>query len=210
MWEIPDSNQIDQLVRRHRLADCFTRLPQQLRLFSYQRGELLNYRQGPDAYILFLVQGSLSIYAQRDDGSRYPIQRLEPPGVLGDMEFAGHRSPNFIIEVHRPALCLAVPLAGQRDQLEKDARFLRFLLGSLAQKMAVMAQNEADCQTVEQKLLAYLQSLPAGQTMPGVEHTCFQLHCSRRQLQRALKTLLEGQILEKTGRGRYRLRPPSP
>ncbi len=148
MWEIPDSNQIDQLVRRHRLADCFTRLPQQLRLFSYQRGELLNYRQGPDAYILFLVQGSLSIYAQRDDGSRYPIQRLEPPGVLGDMEFAGHRSPNFIIEVHRPALCLAVPLAGQRDQLEKDARFLRFLLGSLAQKMAVMAQNEADCQTV--------------------------------------------------------------
>lgn len=207
MQEIRDQSQIDALVRRHGLADCFTQLPRRLRLFSYQRGELLNYRQSPDQYILFLVQGSISLYAQRADGSRYPIQRLEPLGVLGDMEFAGYGSPNFLIEVHRPALCLAVPLAGQRSQLEKDDRFLRFLLGSLAGKLAAMAQNEADWQTVEQKLLAYLGSLPPGQAMPGVEHACFQLHCSRRQLQRALKALQERQIVEKTGRGRYRLRP---
>lgn len=55
-------------------------------------------------------------------------------------------------------------------------------------------------------MINHLRYYCPGAEMNGLEHTAFRLHCSVRQLQRVLNRLEQQQIVERLGKGRYRLR----
>ena len=53
------------------------------------------------------------------------------------------------------------------------------------------SSSQSNFSTLEEAFLSYLSKRCPDQTFSGVEKMAMQLHCSRRQLQRVLKKLLE-------------------
>ena len=56
------------------------------------------------------------------------------------------------------------------------------------------------------KEILYIRYTCEDQTLLGIEKAAFRLHCSSRQLQRILNKFDQNGIIEKLGKGCYRLR----
>lgn len=84
--------------------------------------------------------------------------------------------------------------------------FLRFVLARLAEKLALSSRMDVVTQTLEEKLLFYLNNVNPNHEITSISQTLQVLHCSRRQLQRLLKSLCDDNILIKKGRGCYVLK----
>lgn len=205
MKELRDDTLLKQYLAKHQIEQLFDTKDLPFRLCQYDRGEILNFIKDSNHYLHFLVSGAVHIYAVRKDGSNYPLCYLEEFTLLGDMEFCGEKSSSLLVEVSKRAVCVELPLYKYRDILLNDNTFLRYLLHSVAHKMALFSQSEASYSSLEEKLLHYLKYDCPSQTLQGVEAAAIHLRCSRRQLQRVLKSLTERGIVEKTAKGVYRL-----
>ena len=69
-----------------------------------------------------------------------------------------------------------------------------------------MYYSQLHPESLQERLTAILENECSNQSFKGVEEMANRLRCSRRQLQRVLKDLCLSQVLEKTGKGEYRLR----
>lgn len=205
MKEIADAGMLNVYMTKNQIESLFETKQLPFRLCEYDRGEILNNIRDSGSCLQFVVAGEVQIYAVRSDGSRYPLCYLDGFTVLGDMEFCGEDHLPFLVEAVRKVHCIELPLYGCRAALWNDNTFLRYLLRSVSHKLALVSRQDAEYSTLEEKLLHYLrQECPGGQ-MHGVEHAATHLHCSRRQLQRLLRSLSDRQVIEKIGKGIYRL-----
>lgn len=93
----------------------------------------------------------------RKDGSRCPLCYLEEFILLGDMELCGEKSPILFVEISKRTIFVELSLYEYRDTLLNDNTFLRYLLHSVAHKMAFLAQSEVSYSSQEEKLLHYLK-----------------------------------------------------
>ena len=207
MRQLHDDELLQQLLTKHGILNLFETTELPFRLYQYDKGEIIRCVRDSAFFLQFFVQGSIQIYSIRSDGSQYPICFLRDFTVLGDMEFCGADSQTTIlVEVREPTLCVELPLHGYQEKLQNDNTFLRFLLHAVVRKLSLVSQSEAAFSNLEEKLLHYLTYECDNHQFQGVECTAFHLRCSRRQLQRLLKSLTEQGMIEKLGKGSYRLR----
>lgn len=205
MKEINDPTILNRYLVQYRIEEIFDTRPLSFRLYQYDKGEILNYIRNSSHFLQFVVSGEVQIYAVRSDGSRYPLCCLDGFTLLGDMEFCGETGLPFLVEAVNKVSCVGLPLFDCREALLHDSTFLRYLSRSIAHKLALVSEEKAAFSTLEERFLHYLrQECPDGQ-MRGVEHAAMYLRCSRRQLQRLLKSLTERQVIEKVGKGVYRM-----
>ena len=148
----------------------------------------------------------MSIYYITEDASVRPISKAGTGILLGDMEFSGMEKGLYYVEAAEKVICLAIPFQENRSMLENDPIFLRFVLTQLAEKLSLSSQLDVITQTLEEKLLFYLSNVEPNHEISSVSQTLQVLHCSRRQLQRVLKSLCDNNILIKKGRGCYELK----
>lgn len=206
MRQIHDEQLLNSLLKQYQFEALFDTKNLPFRLYQYDRGEILNNIHDSTHYLQFLVKGSVKIYSIREDNSCYHVCLLKDFTLLGDLEFCGETSMTFLVEVTRRATCIALPLYDYHSTLLNDNAFLRFLSHSIARKLFLFSQSEATFSNFEEKLLHYMQFECPEQQFQGVEAATIHLHCSRRQLQRILKSLTERNVVEKVGKGAYRLR----
>ncbi len=174
-------------------------------LYEYDKGEFVNTTTDLSQCILFLVAGMINIHALHADGSKYQLCRIQDFMIIGDMEFSGGEEEHFWVEADTMVRFIALPLHHCRQELYRDNTFLRFLLRSVTNKLSLFSKNEAECLTLEEKLLQAVEQNGTKHEFCGVETMAVNLHCSRRQLQRLLKKLCEQKRMIKTGKGKYRL-----
>ena len=203
MQEIKDTKRIEQVYQT--VQHCFRLRPPVLHFLQFEKGELLNHPLCPLDQFLIVAEGRVSIYDLSEDGGIRYVSRTGAGTLLGDVEFCGADGSAFYTEAAERVFCLAIPFAENRETLEDDPVFLRFALRQMAQKLT-MSTMDVTMQTLEEKLLLYLSNMQPDHTIHSVNETVIALHCSRRQLQRVLKTLCEEGKLEKTGKGKYRLK----
>ncbi len=203
MKEIHDPKLLNQFLGRYQIRDLFETKGLPFILVQYGKGEILNHIRNTAGCLQFLVDGTIQIYSVREDGSSYPVCLSSEFTLLGDMEFGGETSLPFLVEARSEVTCVELPLYQYRERLANDNTFLRFMLRSIAHKMALFSQSEASFANLEEKLLYYLKYECPRQQFQGVEAAALHLRCSRRQLQRLLKSLADRQIIKKTGRGKY-------
>lgn len=202
MREIRDTERLEQLYKK--VEHHFQSRPVRLHLEQFEKGEFLTRSFRPLEQLLIVVQGSVSIYDLSDDGSIHYVTKVGAEMLLGDVEFCGVENNLFYAEAAERVVCLAIPLAENRDALENDPHFLRFALQQLAKKLSLSSMDIAR-QTLKEKVLLYLEKEAPDQTIHSVNEAVIFLHCSRRQIQRVLKKLCEEGKLQKLGRGCYRL-----
>ena len=204
MKEVADQAQLERFFREQQAH--FRQRPPVLKLMSFEKGEILNGPLRPLSRFYIIVKGSVSIYDLTWEGSVRYISKASAGTLLGDMEFSGAGSQSFYTEAEEEVLCLAIPFGENQEVLEQDPVFLRFVLSQLAGKLSLSAAMTVSAQTLEEKVLFFLQKVQADHAISSVTQALQPLHCSRRQLQRVLKKLCHQGTLVRTGRGHYRLK----
>lgn len=177
----------------------------QLQLAEYHKGELLAAPFKPMDRLLFLVRGRVSIYGLREDGSSFSVYLAGHPVLLGDIEFIRKEPLPFYTEALDEVLCVALAIGRNRERLERDVWFLNFLMRSVADKFGAFFQLGSPAQSVAEKLVAFLRDIQPDHILHGINAGTIQLHCSRSQLQRVVRRLCGENVLERLGKGKYRL-----
>lgn len=205
MERIQDPALLERLLRGLPFSECFAALPADLELRRYQKGELLSSPVQPLRYFYLVLRGQLRIYGLREDGGSFSVYTEERGALLGDMEFCQADFEPFYVEAAGEVLCAALPMEAHREELAADPRFLWLLLRSLTQKVSLVAHLDRPAQTLTGRVLTFLRDIQPDHTLHSIQEGVSRLHCSRRQLQRVVAALCADGVLQKTGKGRYRL-----
>lgn len=201
--EIRDERRLENYFEKYQYH--FQKRPPVIKLLKFDKGEMLNDPFQLLSQFYIIVKGSVSIYSLTVHGAIRYISKAASGTLLGDMEFSGADNQPLYVEATEPVFCLSMPFKENQRMLENDPVFLRFVLGQLAGKLSFSAVMDASAQTLEEKVLFFLQKVQGNHEISSVNRALQLLHCSRRQLQRVLKKLCDEEVLIKTGRGRYRL-----
>lgn len=172
---------------------------------EYEKGEYLCRPCAEEKYLQIVVRGEVSIYHIRDDGTRYSLAQGSGMFLLGDAEFSRPSPTLFFAEAVTRTVSIAVRLDEYRDALKQDVRFLNFLVGELAQKLTTVACSEAIHMSLTDRVLNHLRYHCENGRMAGLEKHAFLLRCSSRQLLRIMTNLEQQGMVEKCGKGSYRL-----
>lgn len=207
MKEIKDKELLEKYIKAYKIDEFFDTQGLPFRLYEYERGEMMNIAHPSGDYLKFIVKGEWDLYYDANDGSRYLVSHSGGFCVIGDTEFCIGTESNRWQEVRTTVHSVEFATAHLRETLMNDNRFLRFLLRNLTEKLLRYPQIQESASTLEERLIYYMRCECQDQMIHEVEQTAFRLNCSRRQLQRVLKKLVEKEILVKKSKGCYFLSP---
>lgn len=115
MKRIHREKRVSEALSKSRHREILESLPEKPFLIEYEAGELLS---APDHLIQIVVEGALSIYYIRDDGSNCALAISERDEILGNMEFfGGGGNDGVFAEVTRKLKCLAFSTQENREAL---------------------------------------------------------------------------------------------
>lgn len=203
-----DPKQVNFWLEKSGIASCFSTPHLEFSLYEYEKGEQISSPSQRLEMILFLMQGTIRVYGLRSNGTVVPVNQQQPPALLGDMEFVEKGELPFFIEAVTDVTCVGLPFQPYKEQLNQDVRFLQRMLQSYAEKIQYFAWLNAFAETIEERVLFYLEKLCPDHQLHGIEGAVLQIRCSRRQLQRVLQKLCQEGRVEKLGKGQYRLLSP--
>lgn len=198
-------NKVREAIDQSRYRELLANLPSEPFLIVYEAGEFIPEAESQGNMAQIVVDGSLSIYYIRDDGSTYSLAISQKDAILGDMEFFGVKNKGVFAEVSEKLTCLAIPVGSHRDALLKHAGFLRMLAESLAGKLEAITMQNAVLPSLRERVRSYMHYKCENGRLKGVENAAFHLHCSPRQLQRILNQLARDGIVKKSGKGAFEL-----
>lgn len=205
MKKIYDSTKLDTYLEAYALHQLFDTQDLPFFLIQYKKGETIVHPLKLTEYLQFVVSGTVSVYSIRKDGSQYTLSASDDFTLLGDIEFIKNDYPAFFAEAQSEVTAVCLSMEKARKLLDKDVRFLHYLLHSLIKKIEMSSLNEAVLSSLEEKLMYYLQYTCPHNTLTNVGQAADYIHCSRRQLQRLLKKLTGEGTLSKIKKGCYRL-----
>lgn len=206
MKELKDQSLLNNYLLQYKIQDLFDTKDLPFQLYEYEAGEIMNYKRPLDNYLKFIVSGEISLYSIMEDGEQFTGFKGPFFGLLGDLELCGIKMESNYQEAITTVHSIELPLNKVRSQILDDNTFLRYLLYRIVKRHVQMTKPELVHSTsVEKRLLHYLEYESTDHTISGVEAMAFRLRCSRSQVQRALKTLIQNEKIQKTGKGKYKL-----
>ena len=206
MKKVFQKDRIEKALAQSKYREMLERLPVELFLMEYEAGEFLPPPDRENHLLQIVVEGSLSIYYIRDDGSSYALAISQKDEFIGEMEFFGEsRSDGIFAEVTQKLTCLAFSTTANRSALLNDAGLLRAIAESLIRTIKMITMQNAAPLSLQERVYSYMLYKCEGKRLKGVEKAAFQLHCSPRQLQRILNAFVEDKVAKKIGKGAYEL-----
>lgn len=205
MQEIFDENLKENYLKKYHIENIFDTSYLEFQLFRYDVGEFMSNTRSPLKYLKFIVEGKWDIYSVSSEGKTNLIKSSDTFAVMGDIEFFSGMETGNLQEVRETVYSLELSLDKYRTVLLDDNNFLRFLCRGITQKVLGTVNGISNRATLEEQLLHYMHYECKEKRIANVEETAFRLNHSRRQLQRVLKKLVQQKVLEKEGRGQYRL-----
>ncbi len=200
-----NAKRLNGFLTRFGIPSFFGISPLPFELYSASRNETVNNELEFADHLVFFVAGAITITHVRDDGTSFTISELKEFTVLGDMEFAASAVSPDLVETRKKSWFVVLPLKDIRSQLMNDPVFLRNLLASISRKFILFSAAMTVPGSLRTRLLYHMQVTQNDHMIHSVVRTCSQLQCSKRQLLRILKQLCEEGIIEKNGKGSYRL-----
>ncbi len=205
MKEIRDKNLLSYYLNKFKVYDYFDTPNLDFRLYEYETGEIISFLHSSKNYLKFMVKGSIRVYYLREDGNMFVIYQGNDQGLIGDFEFLINNDNKQYHEALTTLHSIELFLPPIKETLLDDKKFLRYLLNQISQRYSDF-QNISIYHhtTVETQILHYLEQSP-NHSLNGIEAMAFYLKCSRSQIQRALKSLIQKDKIKKIGKGQYKL-----
>lgn len=204
MKHLDGGTKLQNILNNYGFKDIFGTLDLPFFLVEFDKGDVVNDLMNPSENLIFLLNGSASIYHVRRDGTLIALYSSRTTmSCLGDLEFAKPDSTQFQVEITSETAAVVLPLASCRSKLESDTTFLRWLLRSLADKLDASGIGNIESTSLESAVLYYMRRHEGLLRKPG--QAAALLHCSRRQLQRILASFQKKGIVVRTARGCYQL-----
>lgn len=205
MERIYDKKNVDACIAKSKYHAVLDSLDIDFYLIKYEKGELVSSPFQNEALFQIVEQGSLNIYFVRDDGTRYSLSNGASDYFLGDMDIFYPKSNNIYAEAAESLTCISFSIEQNKEILLSNAKFLELICVSLASKIGTMTTMDAAPASLTERVLSYMKYKCSSETLKGVEQAAFHLHCSARQLQRILNQCETAGLVEKLGKGTYRL-----
>ena len=205
MERIYDKKNVDACIAKSKYQAVLDSLDIDFYLIKYEKGELVSSPFQNEALFQIVEQGSLNIYFVRDDGTRYSLSNGASDYFLGDMDIFYPKSNNIYAEAAESLTCISFSIEQNKEILLSNAKFLELICVSLASKIGTMTTMDAAPASLTERVLSYMKYKCSSETLKGVEQAAFHLHCSARQLQRILNQCETAGLVEKLGKGTYRL-----
>ncbi len=210
MLKIKDAGELDQFISEYAMDNLFTRdMRPYFELFFYKKSEYIIKDSEKMQYLFFLVKGKAKVFTTLSNGKSLLLCFYQDFKVLGDLEIFGSQSAVTNVQVIEDTYCIAMSLDKVRDCLLEDAKFLRFICGSLGDKLYRCAQNSSInlLYSLENRLASYIYTAGERKEVPGgknkiifrenLTHIAELLGTSYRHLLRTLNTLcLEGILVK--------------
>lgn len=138
----------------------------QLELVEFDKDEYIYQMTEPVDYFYFFVVGKAKVYTMMENGKRLLLRFYRPLMVIGDLEFANnginHASTNIktLSKVH----CIRVSMNVLRQKYKEDAKFIKFINKSLAEKLESLSISSSInlLYPLENRLASYLMYLYSG------------------------------------------------
>lgn len=204
MKELKDDALIAYYIRENNIMSWFETKDLDFRLVQYEPGELINVLHPAHEYLKFLVKGILSGYVVNEDGSQYQYYNGSSIGPWGNVEFCGYIYTDHIQEAQTPLHCLELYVPRHRELLLQDRTFLWKLATSIARTSYYYgAHQQYNALPLRTKVVNYLNLYCPDRSFTGVETLCNKMHCSRSQMQKVLRQMIEDGELRKEGKGKY-------
>ena len=206
MRMVQDRGVIARLLLEYGLPEMFDCEKLSFHVRTYEKGEQISSPGTSHHAFLFLREEDVRLGTYFESGSYVTV---DMPGlpllVLGDFEFAMGGTSMFWAEARTDIQALCLPFEENRLQLRRDPDFLFFLLTHVTAK-ALLGRTPHVLQSfpLRDRVLSAMRSAPDG-VLRGINETAARLDCSSRQLLRVLNDLIQDGLIEKTGRGCYRL-----
>lgn len=205
MKKIYDKEKIAACLSHSRYYEVLASLNVDFYLIKYEKGELVCSPFQRELLFQIVEQGSIDIYFIRDDGTRYSLSKGAADYFLGDMDIFYPKSNNIYAEAAESLTCISFSIEQNKEILLSNAKFLELICVSLASKIGTMTTMDAAPASLTERVLSYMKYKCSSETLKGVEQAAFHLHCSARQLQRILNQCETAGLVEKLGKGTYRL-----
>ena len=200
-----DENNIKQLIEKYNIDQLFDNMDLPFYIIQYEQGELL--QQPNDANNLFQIgiSGEISIYHISTDGEKYFLSQNKNFFKLGCVELSIDNDLKVYAEALTDVTVIALSLNECRNLLLKDNKFLNMVIYEMAQIIILNMNYKVITSSLGERVINYMKYYCSDNILRGVEKTAFKLHCSDRQLQRVLNDLENKNIIQKCGKGTYRL-----
>ncbi len=208
MKKIYDKDRVREALRENRHGVLLESLDLDLFLIEYEPGELISAPWLDDSLFQIVLFGELSIYFIRNDGSKYSLAAGQGSYILGEMDLFLMKNNNIYAKVTKKLTSIAFITKYHKEKLYQNGPFMYLVGESMARKMAAMTALDAAPSSLPERVLSYMEYQCQEGRLKGIEKTAFRLHCSPRQLQRILNAYEKDGLVEKTGKGAYRLVPP--
>lgn len=136
-------------------------LTEQMTLSVFERGESIAPLNEPLTHFHLLVEGKLKIYTLQENGKKVLIRFYRPMSVIGDLEYVSNYPVRAVVEALEQTTLITIPMAVLRENTMDCHKFLRFVIGTLSQKLYTWS-NMAGLNLVyplENRVASYLVSI---------------------------------------------------
>lgn len=205
MKKFYDKALVETYLKQTKYQSLMSSLYEHLFVVQYEKSEFVTMPLQQVHLFQIIIQGTVSIYVIRDDGSVYSLANGSENDLLGEMEIFSHQPGNVYAEANDDVICLALSIEASKSALLENCQFLQLLCESLTQKMESITTLDATPASLKQRVLIYMKYKCNKGELKGLQQAAFYLNCSARQLQRILNQHESDGIVTKTGKGAYKL-----
>ena len=205
MKKFYDKVMIKTYLKQTKYESIMSGLQEHLFVVNYEKSEFVTMPLQQVHLFQIIIQGTVSIYFIRDDGSVYSLATGRENYLLGEMEIFQHQPSNVYAEANDDVICLALSIETSKGVLLADCQFLQLVCESLTQKLESITTLDAAPASLKQRVLIYMKYKCSKGELKGLQQAAFHLNCSDRQLQRILNQHEADGIITKTGKGAYKL-----
>lgn len=208
MIVINDEKKLLEYCERYDISSHFTEWNAlKKKLVRYKKGELIVMYGSITDKLFFLVSGAIRFSCIADNYEEYFFFNAKNEGIFGEVEYVMNIPSITQSEVIEECECILIPLKENRDLLDNDIKFQKFLTRILAKKYNDIRSKYMDIESypLEIRLIRYLLT-DKNNNVENLGQIAKSINCSYRQLLRILKKFCDNSWMEHLEqKGKYRI-----
>lgn len=209
MIKIEDAKLIQSYINKYSMDDLFSiNMQSYMELTFYKKGEYMIKDSERMSRLMFIVNGKAKAFTTLSNGKSLLLRIYQEFEVLGDLEILDYKDEPTNVQAITDIYCIEISYEHAKMYLIEDAKFLRFICGSLGTKLKQCSKNSSInlLYSLENRLASYIYT--TGEVTKDSEkeriifdenltHTAELLGTSYRHLLRTLTDLCKKGILKR-------------